>query len=72
MVFLWYNFSDNARRTCLPNGQWFYNPTTNRSWTDYRDCIKPLPKSIILVRYELLLALTTIACRYPNFELFRS
>lgn len=42
-----FNTLYNARRTCLPNGQWFYNSTTNRTWTDYRDCIKPLPKSIL-------------------------
>ncbi|KAJ8314347.1 hypothetical protein KUTeg_008908 [Tegillarca granosa] len=39
--------TDKARRTCLSTGQWFYNLTTNRTWTDYRDCLKPSPKSII-------------------------
>lgn len=41
------NVLDKARRTCLSTGQWFYNLTTNRTWTDYRDCLKPSPKSII-------------------------
>ncbi|KAL8585808.1 hypothetical protein ACOMHN_065158 [Nucella lapillus] len=36
----------NATRLCTENGTWFYNPATNRTWTNYTDCFDQavLPK----------------------------
>ncbi|XP_048769252.1 secretin receptor-like [Ostrea edulis] len=33
-----FDIRGKARRECLPNGEWYVNPRTNRTWTDFNEC----------------------------------
>ncbi|KAL8576231.1 hypothetical protein ACOMHN_006154 [Nucella lapillus] len=39
-----FDTSQNATRVCTEDGTWYFNPVTNRTWTNYTDCFDPAIK----------------------------
>lgn len=49
-------FTARAYKDCTANGSWYVDPETNKTWTDYTDCV-PLEvcKLIKIERFNVCL-----------------
>ncbi|RUS79776.1 hypothetical protein EGW08_012460, partial [Elysia chlorotica] len=39
-----------AKKVCLEDGTWYSHPVSNRTWTDYRDCLEKPNHAVVYVQ----------------------
>lgn len=58
-----------AYKDCTDNGSWYVDPETNKTWTDYTDCV-PLEHPLILVYISLVCNVISLLLLVPSCAIF--
>ncbi|XP_041478636.1 calcitonin gene-related peptide type 1 receptor-like isoform X2 [Lytechinus variegatus] len=60
----------NATKICMPNGEWYVNPFTNQTWTNYSACHHPVKETNVMIVFYVGYTTSIIALSIALFIFF--